>query len=314
MPRDVELAQLPSDLLVKVLAFLPVPELAKTSCLSRAFKSYSYCDALFVPKLAALGLDEEGRPLKAIERIPDKAAGAGLKSGAKANGARAGSPAIKDPAGANAAKAAQKRPEAPKQNRDKTSVFGSDTSKNPSLLDGLLDGGPGDGLPPALMDFPSLFQKKASETAFNAGTGKPREVFRKEYVECMDLYRPFRSETGGIDALASKFEDLPERAKVANRLKLFASLPFLGDAALILPRIMTGLQEFSNNLIASFSEASDVQDYDRMKEISQASFVLDGGAACVQLFLSKSRFSPFSSVCCSDAGGFLQIRFSTTPN
>lgn len=299
-PRPPELSDLPSDLILKILNFLTVPHLGKTARLNRAFKTYTYSDTVYTGKLASLGLGPEGAPLKGTVSKPVKGSAIGLKSGApltqangKANGA-AGRKGGKDASASKSVVPPPKRPESPKKGlKDKGYV--AEATKSSHILDGLLDddddpfGGDGGGkLPPALMDFPSLY-KKSSETKFDAGTGRPRVAFQNVYVELVNLLRPFRGRNG-FEELSQMFPSLPDRALALSKLKKFIAALLIDDSPLAIGRVTSTIQDFSGSLISSFDDALDVNDYDKMKEVAQASYFLEGGGACVQLFLSKSGF------------------------
>jgi hypothetical protein len=293
MARDLQFQELPSDLVLKILNFLPVPNLAKTAGLNWTFKKYTYSDAIYVGKLRALGLDAEGRPFKDTS-APVKGSAIGKKSGMaiKTNGKvpeRKGTPTnVVPPLLKNGIHG--KRPESPKGGGRAKESHRSSSSVNV----GLLDDGPDDiwasdggKLQPALMDFPSLYQKKANEPRFDAGTGKPRDVFRSEYLVCLDLLRPFRG-PNGPEELVTNLPDLADRARALYKLKKFIAAYLVSEDSLVNGRVVATIQDYSNTLIATFAEANDANDYPRMKDISRASYILEGGAACVQLFLSKS--------------------------
>ncbi|KAI9020464.1 exocyst complex component Sec10-domain-containing protein [Hyaloraphidium curvatum] len=296
--RNAGLGQLPPDLIIKVINYLPVPHLAKTARLNRLFKAVTYSDAIYEPRLQYLGLNAEGKPLSRTAGRTNAAGGPRNASSAAqgANGAppRPGSASAKH---APATRPPSKADKAPSKARDgrPPSALGErgkgGGGKSPALLDDgpgdLLGGGDTGKLPPALMDFPSLFQGNRRTQRFDPGSGKPRLVFKEEFLKCARHFRPFRGDRGLVK-LEEDFPVLADRAAMLGKLNKFGNAKLLEDTAVASARVAAAMQDLSNLLIASFAEAYDASDYVRMKEISQASYMLDGGAACVQLFLSKN--------------------------
>ncbi|KAJ1566990.1 F-box protein: endocytic membrane traffic, recycling ReCYcling 1, partial [Cladochytrium tenue] len=116
---------------------------------------------------------------------------------------------------------------------------------------------------------------------------RARDAFRAIYSELSPYYLDFRHR--GQDSLAFRaVVDPVEQAALLRRVRLLARarlVPGMRDADFGLE---TAIGWFESTVLGRFERAYDAGDVEAMRECASACCELNGGAACVQLFVSKN--------------------------
>ena len=114
-----------------------------------------------------------------------------------------------------------------------------------------------------------------------------RDAFKRIYSELSPYYVDFRKR-GKDSRVFRDFKDLIEIATVLRRLKLFGNAKFIEDYEDINFALDTTMEWFESMILAQFDRAYDKDDVEEMKRNAFAAYQLNGGAACVQLCISKN--------------------------
>ncbi|TPX31646.1 hypothetical protein SmJEL517_g05071 [Synchytrium microbalum] len=114
-----------------------------------------------------------------------------------------------------------------------------------------------------------------------------RDAFKRIYAELSPYYVDFRKR-GKDSRVFRDFKDLIEIATVLRRLKLFGNAKFITDYEDINFALDTTMEWFESMILAQFDRAYDKEDIEEMRRNAVAAYQLNGGAACVQLFISKN--------------------------
>ncbi|KAJ3163213.1 F-box protein: endocytic membrane traffic, recycling ReCYcling 1 [Geranomyces michiganensis] len=135
------------------------------------------------------------------------------------------------------------------------------------------------------------FKKQASvssPSAFFRGSGKTgRELFRQMFTQLCPYFLDFRKRQKDSKVFKD-FKDLSQVAVVLRKLKLFSEAHFMLDCDDIHFAIETTIEWFESMLLGQFERAYDAQNISEMQRNAWAAFNLNGGHACVQLFISKN--------------------------
>ncbi|KAJ3168848.1 F-box protein: endocytic membrane traffic, recycling ReCYcling 1 [Geranomyces variabilis] len=128
----------------------------------------------------------------------------------------------------------------------------------------------------------------ASPSAFFRGSGKTgRELFRQMYTQLCPYFLDFRKRQKDSKVFKD-FKDLSQVAVVLRKLKLFSDAHFILDCDDIHFAIETTIEWFESMLLGQFERAYDSKNISEMQRNAWAAYNLNGGHACVQLFISKN--------------------------
>ncbi|RKO83940.1 exocyst complex component Sec10-domain-containing protein [Blyttiomyces helicus] len=114
-----------------------------------------------------------------------------------------------------------------------------------------------------------------------------RELFRQIYTELFPYYADFRKRQKDSKVFKD-FKDLSMIAAVLRRLRLFSRAALLSDDEDINFALETTIEWFESMVLGQFERAYDAENIKEMRRNAFAAHQLNGGAACVQLFVSKN--------------------------
>ena len=116
---------------------------------------------------------------------------------------------------------------------------------------------------------------------------RPRDTFKSVYSELCPYFLDFK--TRQKDSLVfQNNKDLIDIAILLRRLRQFSKAKFISDTEEINFSLETTIDWFESMILGQFERAYDSNNINEMKRNTMASFELNGGGACVQLFISKN--------------------------
>ncbi|KAI8814074.1 exocyst complex component Sec10-domain-containing protein [Cladochytrium replicatum] len=277
------IASLPPDLIVRIFTYLPVPNLPVVARVSRRFKILVYSNGVYEPKLRYLGLltedIEDGATLesgmeKLSKRLKQLPGGHMLPGSMKylESGSLWGAPEAGTPTGLSSpAISAQ-----------------LSSSAATSLIIGA------GGLKAAIA---AASRKKQSSAAIGAkatakaativGKQGGRDIFKQVFTQLCPFYVDFRNRQKD-SRVFREFKDLAEVATILRRLRLFSQARFLVNVEEANNSLEGAIEWFESLLLTQFERAYDANNISEMRRNAVASYQLNGGTACLQLFIAKN--------------------------
>jgi recyclin-1 len=354
-PKLVSLSGLPPDLVVRIISFLPVPDLKNVACASRRLKILVYNDEVYEHKLRVLGVlsatdlntlpaasQEEEAEAAAVSKLSAKLkqlpGGNLLPTGTKylETGTLWGGLSQPEPEepplisfspepresedGKGNGPGSPDGDDAKKKDEEgdkKDSTSGSESSVNnnkneqeqtqpssiatspqkitaglPQLKKSALTIGAG-GLKAATANRSTSSLaigaiKKERQTVSQRLKGvRPREAFKGIYIDLCPYYLDFRHHQQDSRVFKEN-KDLIETATLLRRLRLFSKAKFIRNMEDVNFTLETTIEWFESMILGQFERAYDSKNVAEMKRNATAAYELNGGSACVQLFISKN--------------------------
>ncbi|KAJ3413198.1 F-box protein: endocytic membrane traffic, recycling ReCYcling 1 [Chytridiales sp. JEL 0842] len=355
--KTPELSGLPPDLVIRIISFLPVPDLKTVACASRRLKILAYNDDVYEHKLRVLGVlsatdintgptsganaptQEEEAEAAAVNKLSVKlkqlpggnllpAGTKYLETGTlwgglnqprdeelisfspepKENGSgsdddkSSGDSKKEDGAGAGSSKEGEPA-ETTGDTSSSTTTSNSTTSttattqkitaglpQQSQLKKSALTIGAG-GLKAANRSNSNLTigaMKKDRQTVSQRLKGvRPREAFKNIYIDLCPYYLDFKSHQQDSKVF-KEGKDLIETATLLRRLRLFSKAKFITNMDEVNFALETTIEWFESMILGQFEKAYDNKNIAEMKRNATAAYELNGGSACVQLFISKN--------------------------
>ncbi|KAJ3287455.1 F-box protein: endocytic membrane traffic, recycling ReCYcling 1 [Borealophlyctis nickersoniae] len=316
------IGSLPPDLIVRLISFLPVPDLPKVACLSRRFKILAYNEDLYEPKLKSLGVvgmgrgADEGRGgtgaagtagadttentqlVTRLRQLPGghmlsgsiKYIGTGSLWGSLEEDSKSGT------AGSPEQPAAERLNEAGSPDAPTPDSVGSPSSAQPQISAAIT----APKKSTITIGAGGVHGAAKSQNAANIGGGaksggggagrqsRPaRELFRQVYTELLPYFLDFKKRQKDSKVFKD-FKDLVEVGTILRRLRLFSQAKFIPDAEDIDFSLETTIEWFESMVLGQFERAYDTNNIKEMQRNALAAYQLNGGAACAQLFISKN--------------------------
>ena len=298
---------LPPDLIIRVFTFLPVPTLPTVACVSRRFKVLVYNDDLYEPKLKALGIEDtnvsasgsnaadEANLVARLRQLP----GGHLLPGSTkyvGTGSMWGE-VVAD----GVAESEPKSLDAIESKSEEEVVVGSSTTSSPPMTPGeekritaALPGhkkssitvGAGGLKQAGKPQASAVIGASAKLSTIRAGKGS-RDLFRQIYTDLLPFYLDFRNRQKD-SKLFKEFKDVTEIATVLRRVRIFSRAKFIDNTEDIDFALDTTIEWFESMILGQFERAYDTQNTKEMQRNATAAFQLNGGSACVQVFISKN--------------------------
>ncbi|KAI9358642.1 exocyst complex component Sec10-domain-containing protein [Zopfochytrium polystomum] len=117
---------------------------------------------------------------------------------------------------------------------------------------------------------------------------RARDAFKAIYTELCPYYVDFRSGRSKDSKVFRDNKDLIEVATLLRRIRLLSQAKFIPDMDEVNFSLETTIQWFESMLLGQFERAYDAGNIAEMKKNATAGYELNGGAACVQVFISKN--------------------------
>ncbi|KAJ3039975.1 F-box protein: endocytic membrane traffic, recycling ReCYcling 1 [Rhizophlyctis rosea] len=313
-PKNI--LSLPPDLVIRVFNFLPVPNLTTVACVSRRFKVLVYNDDLYEPKLKALGVEganggsstldaaDEANIVARLKQLPGghllpgstKYVGTGSlwgevaeESGQGLDGSETkvvdGSDVKVDEEVAVASTTSTSPPGTPAGEPSTPSGEKSISAALPGHKKSSITVGAG-GLKQAGKAQAPAIIGAGKVTSLRSARGA-RDLFRQVYTELLPYYLDFKTRQKD-SKLFKDFKDVTEIATVLRRLRLFQRANFVSNTEDIDFALETTIEWFESMILGQFERAYDTQNIKEMQRNATAAYQLNGGAACVQVFISKN--------------------------
>ncbi|KAJ3190861.1 F-box protein: endocytic membrane traffic, recycling ReCYcling 1, partial [Dinochytrium kinnereticum] len=116
---------------------------------------------------------------------------------------------------------------------------------------------------------------------------RPREAFKTLYSELSPYYFDFKGRQKDSKVFRDH-KDLVMVASLLRRLRLFSQAKFILDMEEVNFSLETTIEWFESMILGQFERAYDAKNVAEMRRNAQACFHLNGGAACINLFISKN--------------------------
>lgn len=116
---------------------------------------------------------------------------------------------------------------------------------------------------------------------------RPRDAFKAIYTELSPYYLDFRGRQKDSKVFKEN-KDLVHIAILLRRIRLLSQAKFILDTDDVNFSLETTIEWFESMLLGQFERAYDAKNIVEMKRNAMANYELNGGAACVQLFISKN--------------------------
>ncbi|GES73710.1 secretion pathway protein Sls2/Rcy1 [Rhizophagus clarus] len=256
---------LPPDLLIKIIKHLPITSLPNFACACRRFKVLVYDDELWEHRLKKLGVWKD-----------------------YGNGDIMNAPV--EPLYVNA-KHTVKGKDNNKFNDD-SNLFEFDPLASPpaspttpnntgNLIDFALTTANSNSLIPGL-PLDSFSQKSRSSS-----TGIARSSFKKIYLELLPYYLDFKHRRKD-SRLFKEYNDPSDQSKMLARLLSFGKLNITLDSEQINNALETTIEYFENSALHHFELAYNAQNISEMQKWATILLNLNGGLACIQVFIQKN--------------------------
>lgn len=302
-----QITSLPPDLVARVFALLPVKDLATVACVSRRFKVLAYSDAVYEPKLRMLEiasfLSPTGESTDSSELLATKLKQ--LPGGQFLPGTskylETGSMFSAPMTGVSESENRDTLPAIPAVNTDPPKQTQQIVAALPDMRTSNLIIGAG-GLKAALAKAKAEQTDSKKKVKKTLGLGHlrlspglvmkgshrtAREEFRNVYIHLAPYYFDFRGKSKE-SKLFKDYKDWIEIGAMLYRLKLFDDARFVDEKDEICFSLETTVEWFESMVIGSFERAYDRHDLEEMRKCASASYQLNGGMACVNVFISKN--------------------------
>ncbi|RIA96047.1 exocyst complex component Sec10-domain-containing protein [Glomus cerebriforme] len=264
IPQKSQPQTLPPDLLIRILRYLPITSLPNFARACRRFKVLVYDDELWEQHLKTLGVwkdygdgDIMNAPVEPLYVNAKHTVKPKDDKFSEISKLSEFDPLVSPPAS----------PITP-NNIGNLLDFAITTANSLSLIP---------GLPPD-----PLSQKSRS-----ASTGVARASFRKIYVELLPYYLDFRHRRKD-SKLFKEYNDPSDQAKMLARLLSFGKLNITLDSDQINNALETTIEYFENSALHHFELAYNAQSTAEMQKWANILLNLNGGLACIQVFIQKN--------------------------
>lgn len=266
------ISTIPPHIVANIFSFLPVPDLKNLACVCRRFKVITYSDQVYQQKLVALGMSD----LLLVEETEPHLE---LKESLQAK--------LRQLPGGQFLPSANIVKDEIQEEENALDTIQHISSALPDTKSSHLIIGAG-GIKQALK------QNQAPKNAIDKrkSTEPPkrpaREAFQKIFSELLPYYLDFQDKTND-SRVFQDYKDLSEIGAVLSRLALFDKCHFLSiDTSKISFGLRNAIEWFESTLLGQFDAAYDKIDTKEMRRNAYASFQLNGGLSCVQVFISKN--------------------------
>ncbi|KAI8851827.1 exocyst complex component Sec10-domain-containing protein [Chytridium lagenaria] len=116
---------------------------------------------------------------------------------------------------------------------------------------------------------------------------RPREAFRSMYSELYPYYMDFKGKQKDSKVFRDH-KDLIVVASYLRKLKLFSQSKFILDMDEVNLSLDTTIEWFESMVLGQFERAYDSKNDGEMRRNALACYHLNGGSACINLFISKN--------------------------
>ncbi|KAJ3117973.1 F-box protein: endocytic membrane traffic, recycling ReCYcling 1 [Phlyctochytrium bullatum] len=116
---------------------------------------------------------------------------------------------------------------------------------------------------------------------------RPRDAFRSMYSELAPYYLDFRTKQKDSKVFRD-FKDLIEVGSMLRRIRRFSQAKFILDMDEVNFSLETTIEWFESMVLSQFERAYDTKNMAEMRRNALACFELNGGAAVINLFISKN--------------------------
>ncbi|KAI9088185.1 exocyst complex component Sec10-domain-containing protein [Phlyctochytrium arcticum] len=114
-----------------------------------------------------------------------------------------------------------------------------------------------------------------------------RDLFKHTYTQLVPYFLDFRIHQKDSKVFRD-YKDLSEISMILRRLRLFSEGKFILNADDIQFSLETTIEWFESMVLGQFERAYDARNVAEMRRNALASYHLNGGAAAIQLFVSKN--------------------------
>lgn len=300
------LTSLPPDLIIKILQYLPVPDLPSVALASRRLKVLSSADDVYIPKLKALNIyascSQSGSETTDVlnSRLKQLPGGHLFTASARyfEQGSLWGQTIARTPSKDELDEAigltvtahnilsednGSKLDEAPAVKPQTTDDKISSILPNPKIIIGA------GGL--------KALKKKANETTMALGRSRnptsiktqksAKELFKEVYVKLYAYFKDFK--VGQRDSkVFQDHQNIIEIAEILAKLRLFGKAKFILQCDDINFALETAIEVFESTILGDFEKAYDRNDIGEMRNNSLAAFELNGGLNAVNVFIAKN--------------------------
>ncbi|KAJ3179280.1 hypothetical protein HK101_010051 [Irineochytrium annulatum] len=315
--KNLSLGSLPPDLIIRIFVFLPVPDLPKVARCSRRLKILAYNDDVYEHKLVVMGMLRNPEPDRAdVEVVREE-----MKIKAELAAVSKLSSRLKQMPGGNMLPGGINYLETPNTGREPpitasvsdgqldllamgSSRSSSSSSSSPQRITATVpnlkrsaltigSGGlQGAGRAPTNLPLTNTTLKAPIDhhrsQVIKALNGvRPRDAFKAMYSHLCPYYLDFRKKQKDSKVFKDH-QDLIEIADVLRQLRAFSLARFITACEEINFQLETTMEWFESMVLAQFERAYDLKKVDEMRRNALACYKLNGGAACVQLFISKN--------------------------
>ncbi|CAG8529642.1 9743_t:CDS:10 [Funneliformis caledonium] len=256
---------LPPDLLIRILGYLPITSLPNFARACRRFKVLVYDDELWEQHLKVLGIwkdygngDIMNAPVEPLY-VNAKHTVRG-KADMMLNDCSEFDPIATPPAS----------PTTPNHTGNLLD-FAIKTARSHKTLS-LIPGLPSDPF---------------SQKSRAASTGAARTAFKKIYRELLPYYLDFRHRRKD-SRLFKEYNDPADQAKMLARLINFGKINITLDSEQINGALETTIEYFENSALHHFELAYNVNNTTEMQKWAAILLNLNGGSACIQVFIQKN--------------------------
>ncbi|CAI2192373.1 20582_t:CDS:10, partial [Funneliformis geosporum] len=134
---------------------------------------------------------------------------------------------------------------------------------------------------------PGLPSDPFSQKSRAASTGAARTAFKKIYRELLPYYLDFRHRRKD-SRLFKEYNDPADQAKMLARLYSFGQINITLDSEQINSALETTIEYFENSALHHFELAYNVNNAAEMQKWAAILLNLNGGSACIQVFIQKN--------------------------
>ncbi|KAI8924449.1 exocyst complex component Sec10-domain-containing protein [Entophlyctis helioformis] len=121
----------------------------------------------------------------------------------------------------------------------------------------------------------------------SSASGDARDEFKAIYSRLAPYYYDFRHKQND-SKLFKDYKDSPQIGALLNCLRQLDRAKFVEDNDEISFSLETTIEWFESMVLGQFENAYDRHDVDEMRKNASASFQLNGGLSCVNVFISKN--------------------------
>ncbi|RPA76237.1 hypothetical protein BJ508DRAFT_417674 [Ascobolus immersus RN42] len=280
---------LPLEIIAAIIDHLPVSDLMRISRVSKRFQEMVYDDTRWVHKLRLIGVWNE---LEARRRLDDAMRRKRAIQEAKALVEGKAVPSKDKSMIFDAAEEERRRAAAAKLLKDEEARMRAVGVSGPAdLVDGLqlLSVQAGEVLDISTAAFITAEEALVVLDRVRSIRGLARYEFARIYGALGRLYHDLvRARTHNDPVLFKRFRDPQEQAKMLNQLKRFSESDTAYGWMERQERLQSMMGIFENAALAEFEKGYEAKEYEgRMKRYADVLITLNGGQACVQLFVQK---------------------------